>query len=163
MEAIFRFFSVLGNEFALFVISMIPLIEERGAIIFGASIGMPWYKVLPICIVSNMVPVPFILFFGLKLVRWLKTTKLFGKFFTKYEEKLQAKSATVDKYSFLALVLLVGVPIPGTGAWSGSLISTLLNVEKKRAFLAVLVGVIMCGIIVTLAAYGAVGFLKFFL
>ena len=68
-----------------------------------------------------------------------------------------------DKYSFLALVLLVGVPIPGTGAWSGSLISTLLNVEKKRAFLAVLVGVIMCGVIMTLAAYGAVGFLKFFL
>lgn len=163
METIFKFFSVLGNEFALFVISMIPLIEERGAIVYGAAIGMPWFKVLPICIIANFLPVPFILVFGMKLIQWLKTTKLFGSFFTRYEEKLKKKSENVNKYSFWALVLLVGVPIPGTGAWSGSLVATILQVEKKRAMLALFVGVIMCGIIMTLASYGAVSAFRMFM
>ena len=163
METIFRFFSALGNEAALFIISMIPLIEERGAIVYGAAIGMPWYKVLPICIIANMLPVPFVLIFGMKLIELLKKSRILGGFFTRYEEKLKKKSETVDKYSFMALVLLVGLPIPGTGAWSGSLVATILQVEKKRAIPALFVGVVMCGIIVTLAAYGVVGAFRMFL
>ena len=162
METIFRFFSVLGNEFALFIVSMIPLIEERGAIIYGAAIGMPWFKVLPICIIANFLPVPFLLVFGMKLIQFLKKTKLLGSFFTRYEEKLRQKSENIDKYSFWALVLLVGLPIPGTGAWSGSLVATILEVDRKRAMLALFVGVIMCGIIVTAASYGVAGILRVF-
>ena len=82
IQNIFNFFAKMGDEFALFMISLIPLIEERGAIIFGAAKGMPWYKVLPICVVSNLLPVPFLLLFGMKIVKWLKTTKTFGSFFT---------------------------------------------------------------------------------
>ncbi|MDD2591936.1 MAG: small multi-drug export protein [Erysipelotrichaceae bacterium] len=163
MSAIFDFFSGLGNEFALFMISLIPLIEERGAIIYGATIGMPWYEVLPICIIGNMVPVPFILLFGMKLIAYLKTTKLFGSFFHKYENKLMEKSQTIDRYSFLALVLFVGIPLPGTGAWSGSLIATILNVKFKRAFVAVFLGVILAGVIMTLGSYGVVGIFRLFI
>ncbi len=161
VQTIFNFFSYLGNEAALFIISMIPLIEERGAIIFGAAKGMPWYKVLPICVAANMLPVPFLLLFGMKIVEWLKTTRTFGSFFTRYEKKLQEKSETLDKYGFFALTMFTAFPIPGTGAWSGSLVSTILGFKPRRGFLSILLGVTICGIIMTLACYGAVSFLKF--
>ena len=98
-----------------------------------------------------------------ELFAWLKTTRLFGNFFTKYEAKLQAKSETLDKYGFFALTMFTAFPIPGTGAWSGSLLSTILGFNFRRGFLSILLGVIICGIIMTLASYGAVGFLKFLL
>ena len=163
VQKVFELFAWLGNEAALFIISMIPLIEERGAIIFGAARNMPWFKVLPICVIANMLPVPFLLLFGMKIIAWLKTTRLFGNFFTKYEAKLQAKSETLDKYGFFALTMFTAFPIPGTGAWSGSLLSTILGFNFRRGFLSILLGVIICGIIMTLASYGAVGFLKFLL
>ena len=163
IEAIFNYFTFLGNEAALFIISMIPFIEERGAIIFGAAMGMPWYKVIPICIVANMLPVPFLLIFGMKIINWLKGTKTFGNFFTKYEAKLQTKSETVEKYGFFALTMFVGIPVPGTGAWSGSLVSTMLGFDFKRGFLSILLGVIMAAVIIGCASYGLFGFLKFLL
>ncbi len=162
MDAIFNFFAGLGNDFALFVISMIPLIEERGAIIYGAAAGMPWTHVLPICMIANAIPVPFILVFGPRLLKWLQTTKLLGPFFTRYEAKLATKAAQIDRYSFFALTLFVGIPIPGTGAWSGSLISTILNIRFKRALPSILLGILLAGIIMTLACYGAVGIFKLF-
>lgn len=163
IQTIFNFFATMGDEFALFMISLIPLIEERGAIIFGAAKGMPWYKVLPICVVSNLLPVPFLLLFGMKIIKWLKTTKTFGSFFTRYEEKLQAKSEAVSKYGFFALTMFVGIPVPGTGAWSGSLVATILGFDFKKGFLSILLGILMAGIILTLASYGVFGFLKVFL
>ena len=163
IQKLFNLFSVLGDRFALFMISLIPLIEERGAIIFGAARKMPWYEVLPICIVSNMLPVPFLLVFGMKIVRYLKTTKTFGPFFTRYEEKLHAKGDAVKKYGFFALTMFVGIPVPGTGAWSGSLVSTILEFDFKKGFLSILLGVIMAGIILTLASYGVLSFLRLFI
>lgn len=163
IQNIFNFFSAMGDEFALFMISLIPLIEERGAIIFGAARGMVWYKVLPICITANMLPVPFLLIFGMKIIAWLKTTKTFGPFFTKYEKKLQSKSEAVKKYGFFALTMFVGIPVPGTGAWSGSLVATILGFDFKRGLLSIFLGVVLAGVILTLASYGMLGFLKVFL
>lgn len=162
-QKIFELFGWLGNEAALFIISMIPLIEERGAIIFGAARGMPWQKVLPICVLANMLPVPFLLIFGMKIVQWLKTTRMFGPFFRKYEQKLQNKSAELEKYGFFALTMFTAFPIPGTGAWSGSLVSTILGFDFRKGLLSILIGVCICGVIMTLACYGAVGFLKIFI
>ncbi len=163
VEAVFKFFSALGSEFALFMISMIPLIELRGAIIFASAINFPWYKALPICIIANMIPVPFLLIFGMKIIKYLKTTKLFGPFFTKYEEKLHTKSAEVEKYGFFALTVFVGIPLPATGAWSGSLVATILQFDFKKALLSIFLGVCIASIIMTLASYGAFGFLKLFI
>jgi len=162
VDTIFNFFSVLGNEFALFMISLIPLIEERGAIIFAAAMKMEWYKVLPICIIANMLPVPFLLIFGMKIVKWLKTTKTFGKFFTKYELKLNEKSEKVKKYGFFALTMFVGIPVPGTGAWSGSLVATILKFDFKRGLLSIFLGVILAGIIMTIACYGTASIFQLF-
>ena len=163
IQKLFNLFSILGDRFALFMISLIPLIEERGAIIFGAARKMPWYEVLPICIVSNLLPVPFLLIFGMKIVKWLKTTKTFGPFFTKYEAKLQDKSETVKKYGFFALTMFVGIPVPGTGAWSGSLVATILGFDFKKRLLSIFLGLIMAGVILTLASYGVLGFLRIML
>ncbi|HPX31913.1 MAG TPA: small multi-drug export protein [Erysipelotrichaceae bacterium] len=162
VEAVFNFFSALGSEFALFMISMIPLIELRGAIIFASAISFPWYKALPICIISNMLPVPFLLIFGMKIIKYLKTTKLLGNFFTKYEEKLHAKSEKVEKYGFFALTVFVGIPLPVTGAWSGSLVATILQFDFKKGLLSIFLGVCVAAIIMTLACYGAFGFLRLF-
>ncbi len=162
IETIFNLFSHISKEFALFIISMIPLIEERGALIYGASVDIPWQKALPICIIANMLPVPLLLLFGMKIIKWLKTTKTFGKFFTKYEEKLYKKSEAVRKYGFLALTVFVGIPVPGTGAWSGTLVATILEFDFKKGFLSILLGVILAGIIMTLACYGTVGIFKLF-
>lgn len=163
IQKLFSFFSVLGDRFALFMISLIPLIEERGAIIFGAARKMPWYEVLPICIISNMLPVPFLLLFGMKIVKWLKTTRTFGPFFTKYEVKLHAKSEEVRKYGFFALTMFVGIPVPGTGAWSGSLVATILEFDFKKGLLSIFLGIVMAGIILTLASYGVFSFLRILL
>lgn len=161
-EAIFNFFSSISSEFALFMISLIPLIEERGALIFAAAIKFPWYKALPICIVANLLPVPFLLIFGMRIIKWLKTTRTFGSFFTRYEEKLNSKADAVKKYGFFALTMFVGIPVPGTGAWSGSLVATILNFDFKKALLSITLGVIMAGIIITLASYGALSILSIF-
>ncbi len=163
IQKLFSLFSVLGDRFALFMISLIPLIEERGAIIFGAARKMPWYEVLPICIISNMLPVPFLLLFGMKIIRWLKTTKTFGPFFIKYETKLHAKSETVKKYGFFALTMFVGIPVPGTGAWSGSLVATILEFDFKKGLRSIFLGVLMAGVILTLASYGVFSFLRILL
>lgn len=161
-EVIFNFFSGISKEFALFMISLIPLIEERGALIYAASVNIPWQKALPICILANMLPVPLLLLFGMKIIQWLKTTKLFGKFFTKYEKKLYSKSDAVRKYGFWALTIFVGIPIPGTGAWSGTLVATILEFKYKKALLSIFLGVILAGIIMCIACYGTVGIFKFF-
>ena len=161
-ETIFNFFARLGNEFALFMISLVPLIEERGAIIFAAAARIPWFRALPICIIGNMLPVPFLLLFGMKILNWLKTTKTFGYFFTRYEEKLNAKADALTRYGFFALTMFTGIPIPGTGAWSGSLIATILKFDFKKAVLSILLGVIMAGIIMTAACYGAIGIFQIF-
>lgn len=160
---IYNLFSSISPVFALFVISLIPLIEERGALIFAASISMDWKIALPVCIVANFLPVPFLLLFGMKIIQWLKTTKLFGNFFTKYEKKLQVKSEKYKKYGFLALTLFVGIPLPGTGAWSGSLVASILQFKYKDALISILLGIILAGFIMTIACYGTIGIFKLFI
>ena len=100
VEKIFNLFSSISPLFALFIISLVPLIEERGALIFAASIAIDWKLAMPICIISNFLPVPFLLLFGTKIIHWLKKTKTFGSFFTKYDEKLHVKSEKYKKYGF---------------------------------------------------------------
>ena len=152
VEKIFNFFSSISPLFALFIISLVPLIEERGALIFAASIAIDWKLAMPICIISNFLPVPFLLLFGTKIIHWLKETKTFGSFFTKYDEKLHVKSEKYKKYGFLALKLFVGIPLPGTGAWTGTLAASFLNLDFKTSISAVALGVVLAGIIMSLGS-----------
>lgn len=162
MQAIFNFFSGVSKEFAMFIISMIPLIELRGSIPFGAAVGMEWWKVFGISIVGNLLPIPFIIFFGEHLFRWLRKTKLFAGLFNWYETRLLKKAQQVEKYALIGLCLFVAIPLPGTGAWSGAALAVLLNMSVKKAFLSIICGVLIAGVIMTIGSYGLIGALKLF-
>ncbi len=154
MQSIFNFFSFLGREGALFIVSMIPLIELRGSILLGAAMKMNWLSVYIICVIGNLIPVPFIVLFGKKLIGWLKTTRLLSGLTHKIEAKLMKKADKVTKYSLIGLCLFVAVPLPGTGAWSGAAIAALLDMRVKHAFISITLGILIAGVIMTIGSYG---------
>lgn len=162
MEELFKLFSFAGKEVALFIVSMIPLIELRGAVPLGAAMGMNWMVVLGISVIGNILPVPFIIIFGEKLFAWLKTTKLLAGITHKYEAKLMKKADNVTKYSIIGLCLFVAVPLPGTGAWSGAAIAALLNMKLKYALPSIALGVVIAGIIMTVGSYGLLNIVSLF-
>ncbi|MCR4702565.1 MAG: small multi-drug export protein [Saccharofermentans sp.] len=140
-----------------FLISMVPLVELRGALIYAAGFQIPLYIAFPICIVGNMIPVPFIFFFARKVLEWGADKPVIGKFFSwclkkghKGGEKLKAKAG---KGLFLALLLFVGIPLPGTGAWTGTLAASILDMDFKTSVKAVICGVLLAGIIMATLSY----------
>ncbi len=144
-----------------FFISMVPLIELRAAVPYAIAIGLPTLPAYIVCIVGNMLPVPIIFLFARKVLEWGKDKKFIGKFFTfclekghKGGEKLKEKAG---KGLFWALLLFVGIPLPGTGAWTGTLAASILDMDFKSSVLAVLLGVVLAGIIMGLASAGLLG------
>lgn len=163
IDTIFRFLTEHISAYgAVFLVSMIPLIELRGSVIVGTAFGLPWLNVLALSIVGNLIPIPFILIFGEKLIAWLKTLPMLSRLTNWYEARLMSKSTTIQKYAFYGLWAFVGIPLPGTGAWSGSLIAALLDVPPKKAFAAVICGVLTAGIIMTIGSRGVVGLFQLF-
>lgn len=141
----------------IFLISMVPLIELRGAIPFSQGFGLPIVQSYIICIIGNMLPVPIIYLFARKVLEWGANKPYIGKFFTwclekgrHGGEKLQAKAG---RGLFLALLLFVGIPVPGTGAWTGTLAASILEMDFKSSILAVMLGVILAGVIMMVASY----------
>ncbi len=135
--------SWLPREAVVFVISMIPILELRGGLIAASLLGVGYVKAVIICIIGNVIPVPFILLFINKIFEVMKKTKTFSGLVGKLEDKAMSKSDKIKKYEFAGLVLFVGIPLPGTGAWTGSLIAALLRVNLKKAFPAVLCGLLL--------------------
>lgn len=150
--------STLTKYVLTFLVSMVPLIELRLGVPIGVGwLGQEnWLKVLIVCMIGNMLPVPIIFFFARKVLVWGKDKKYIGKFFTfclekgkKGGEKLKAKAG---RGMFLALLLFVGIPIPGTGAWTGTLAASMLDLDFKKSVIAVMCGVLLAGIIMTVAS-----------
>lgn len=162
IEQIFNALSYIGQGPALFLVSMIPLIELRGSVILGAALQMPWTQVLPICIIGNLLPIPFVLIFGKKLIDWLKTVPLFSGFARRYEEKLLSKRDQVEKYATWGLCLFVAIPLPGTGAWSGAALASILGMRIKHSLPAIALGVCIAGIIMTVSSYGLLTAIRLF-
>ena len=137
---------------------MVPLIELRGAVPFGVGMQLDLFWVYVLAILGNMLPVPFIYFFARKVLVWGSDKKFIGKFFKfcleKGGKKLQAKAG---KGLFFALLLFVGIPLPGTGAWTGTLAASMLDMDFKSSVIAVMLGVILAGIIMGLASMGLFG------
>ncbi len=149
----------------VFLISMVPIIELRGAIPVAVANGLNMYWAYVICIIGNMLPVPFIYFFARKVLIWGKDKKYIGKFFTfciekgeKGGKKLQAKAG---RGLFIALMLFVGIPLPGTGAWTGTLAASFLDMGFKKSVIAVMCGVLIAGVIMGLASMGVFGGISF--
>lgn len=140
--------------FAIFIISCLPFIELRGGILLGVALGMPWLEVFIICLIGNILPIPFIIVFGRYIIDNLEKTKLFGNFVKSYKAKLLGKSKWIDKYGFWGLILFVGIPAPGTGAWSGSVLALLLDIRMKKAIPAIFLGLLLAGTIMSLGSHG---------
>ncbi len=149
---------VMPPEIIIFIISLFPVLELRGGIIAGTALGVNWPTAYILCVIANMIPVPFIILFIRKIFEWLKNTR-FVKLIKKLEEKAEKKSDSVRKYKSLGLFILVAIPLPGTGAWTGALVAALLNMRLKDAFLPILFGVMTAGLIVALISYGVFGFI----
>lgn len=148
---------LLVKYLIVFVVSMVPIIELRGAIPIAEGLGLNIFWYYPIAIIGNMLPVPFIYLFARKVLEWGKNKKIIGKFFTwcldkgqKGGEKLKASAG--NRGIFWALLIFVGIPLPGTGAWTGTLAASLLNLEFKTSILAVTLGVLLAGIIMSLGS-----------
>jgi len=126
---------------------MIPLIELRGAIPIGALQGLPWIGTFLVSVLGNMLPVPFILLFIRKILTWMHATRHFHKIAEWLEDKANKKSDQVLRYASFGLMLFVGIPLPGTGAWTGALIAALLNMRMKYALPSIFAGVTIAGFI----------------
>ncbi len=156
--------SVFTKYVIVFLVSMLPLVELRGAVPIATGFGLPLIQSSIVIIIGNMLPVPFIYLFARKVLEWGKDKKLIGKFCTfclekghKGGEKLQAKAG---RGLFVALLLFVGIPIPGTGAWTGTLAASILDMDFKSTILSVILGVLLAGVIMTVASLGAFGALS---
>ncbi len=145
---------VMPKEAIIFIISMVPILELRGGLIAAAVLKIPMIKAVWLCIIGNIIPIPFILMFITPLFARMKKTKLFKPMVTKLEEKSMSKSETIQKYEFLGLLLFVGIPLPGTGAWTGSLIAALLGIRFKKALPAILCGLCLATVIMCTISYG---------
>lgn len=147
----------VSKEIVVFIISMIPILELRGGLIVSSLLQVPITTAIPLCIIGNIIPIPFILLFIKQVFKWMKKIKIFRGLIEKLENRAMSKSDNIKKYEFWGLVLFVGIPLPGTGAWTGSLIAALLDVDFKKAVLAELLGIAIATIIMSLLSYGLLG------
>ena len=147
----------VAKEVVVFIISMIPILELRGGLIVASLLQVPITTAIPFCIIGNIIPIPFILLFIKQVFKWLKKVKLFRGIIEKLESRAMGKSDSIKKYEFWGLVLFVGIPLPGTGAWTGSLIAALLDIDFKKAVLAELLGIAIATVIMSIFSYGLLG------
>lgn len=139
------------------LVSMMPILELRAGLFVAKFLNFDLRVAIPICVIGNIIPIPFILLFIKKIFKWMGKTKLFHKLIEKLEARAMKKSSALSKGEFWGLVLFVGIPIPGTGAWMGSLIAALLEIDIKKAIAAELVGIVIATIIVSILSYGLLG------
>lgn len=139
-----------------FLMSMIPVIELRGAIPFGVVQGLSVPMAFIISVIGNLLPIPFLVVFTRKVFEWLRTKSVkLDSLVKKLEAKADKNKELVEKSEFWGLMILVAIPLPGTGAWTGALVAAMLDMRLKRAMPAIIVGVIVAGIVVTAITYGA--------
>jgi len=153
MERIFDLFANLPPEWAAFFISMFPIAELRGGLIYSAIVGIPFARAFLICFAGNIIPIPFILLFLRQIFKWLERFRWTAKIVKKLEEKARRGGEKVKKYEQLGLFLFVAVPAPGTGGWTGALISVILDLQIKRAFPTIALGILAAGGIMSLITY----------
>lgn len=151
----------LKNYLWVFFLSMVPVLELRAAIPIGATLGLEWVANYLICVIGNMIPVPIILLFVRHVLEWMKKIPRLDKIALWVENKAQKNTPKVQKYTSLGLLIFVALPLPGTGAWTGALVAAMLDMRMKYAIPSIFCGVLIAGLIMSLASYGLVSFLTF--
>lgn len=147
----------MSGELIAFIISLFPVLELRGGLVAATFLGIDWWKAFIYCFIGNMLPIPFILLFIRKLFDLMKKKKPLDKLVHKMEEKADKHSDKIEKYRLLGLFLLVAIPLPGTGAWTGALVAAFMDLKISRALPVIAIGVVVAGIIVATVSYGVAG------
>ena len=157
------FANTLGRVPSVFLCSMIPIIELRGAIPMAFFLGMPWWQAYIISVIGNMLPVPFILLFIPKILAWMQKCKIkfLNKFANWLDRKVEKNRPKIEKYAFWGVCAFVAIPLPTTGAWTGSLVAAMIEMKFWKAMLSAFIGVLIAGAIVTAIVYGGIGALSF--
>ena len=150
-------FSGLNKDVVVFIISMLPLLELRGGLLAASILNVSFLPGYILSILGNVLPIPFLLLFLEKILNWLGKFKSTKKIVNKFEKKVLSKKDQIDKYGYIGLMLFVGIPLPGTGAWTGSALAVLLGMDRKKSFFSILLGVILASIIMSIISYGILG------
>lgn len=146
-----------GKAVATFVISMVPVVELRGGLPYGIALGLDYPLALAMAVIGNMLPVPFIIFYIRKVFIWIRRhMQWMDDIITRIENKAHLKGQTVQKYGALGLCILVAIPLPGTGAWTGALVAVLLDMRMKKALPSIFLGVLIAAAIMTAVTYGVI-------
>ena len=147
-----------GKYLVMFIISLMPILELRGGLIAASLMNAPMWTSFIVCLIGNILPIPVILWFITSIFQYLKKKgKRLGKLVQKIEQKADSKKAQIERLKYVGLMLFVGIPLPGTGAWTGCLIAALLGMDKKKSCMAAIVGVLMAGVIMLILSYGVLG------
>ena len=145
----------LGAYFVTLIVSMIPVIELRGAIPLGVGLGLSHFDAMWVSMLGNMLPVPFIILFIRPIFKWMtKRSERLGRLVSKLEAKAEGKWDRIHRFQFFGLAVFVGIPLPGTGAWTGALIAAVMDMRMSRALPSILLGVVIAGFLVTGITYG---------
>ena len=147
----------IGKSVIVFVISLMPILELRGGLIAASILKLNPYLSYIICVIGNLLPIPFIIIFLTSIFEKMKKLKIFKKIIEKLEKKALSKKDILDKGEFIGLILFVGIPLPGTGAWTGALIASVIGMDKKKAMLAITLGIILASIIMMIISFGFIG------
>ena len=149
----------VSGEIIIFIISMIPILELRGGLLAAspALLNVPILRAIPICIAGNLLPIPFILLLIEKVLELMEQIPFLDRIALWVREKSDKQKGQVETYGFWGLVLFVGIPLPGTGAWTGSLVASLLHMKLRKSFPAILLGIVLATIIMSLLSYGLLG------
>lgn len=147
-----------GKELIVFIISLLPILELRGGLLAASLLRVPAINAYVVSIIGNVLPVPFILIFLSKILDWMGNSKIkwMNKLANWLHKKANKHKSQIEKYGYLGLILFVGIPLPGTGAWTGCLVATILGLDKKKAFLSTLVGILLASIIMMFISYGII-------
>lgn len=148
----------LGKQLIVFIISMLPILELRGGLIAASLLKLPPLESYIIAIVGNVIPVPFILLLINKILKAMEKSrfKLFNGIHSFLHKKIMKNKDSIEKYGFWGLVIFVGIPLPGTGAWTGAIIAAFLEMDRKKAFLGILLGMLMASIIMMIISFGLI-------
>ena len=148
--------TIYGKEIIVFIISLLPILELRGGLLAASLLGVKPLVAYIVSFIGNIIPVPFILLFISKILDWMEKSKIkwMNKLAHWVRKKAHKHKAPIEKYGYLGLILFVGIPLPGTGAWTGCLIASLLDLDRKKSFLCTLLGVFIASIIMMIISYG---------
>ena len=150
-------FGGVSKDLVIFIISLMPILELRGGLLAASLLHVEYIRALIICVVGNILPIPVVLLFLKKILDLLEKWHVTKKIVDWLMKKVDNKREKIDKYGYMGLILFVGIPLPGTGAWTGSLLAVVLGLNRKKSFICIIIGILLAAIIMSILSYGILG------